>query len=135
MWVNPLKEVGHYIDILNIMSYDAGPYVFRDTTKDASESQEYNPVESYNAYKSIFNGKVNIGLESPPEAWGGDLVSSEAVNNVANAVLANQGDGLFFWSIQKTSNGPLSTSAMAEQMCTALGNGNCKGGPGELPKK
>jgi hypothetical protein len=32
MWVNPLKAAGHHLDLINIMSYDAGPYTFSDTT-------------------------------------------------------------------------------------------------------
>jgi len=34
MWVNPLKESGHYLDNLNLMTYDAGNYTFSDTTHD-----------------------------------------------------------------------------------------------------
>lgn len=72
MWVNPLKAAGHHIDLLNIMSYDAGHYTFSDTTM--SSSGDYNPVEAYHAYRAIFNGKINVGVESPPEAWGGNTV-------------------------------------------------------------
>jgi len=32
MWVNPLKQAGHYLDNINVMSYDAGKYSFTDTT-------------------------------------------------------------------------------------------------------
>jgi GH18 family chitinase len=32
MWVNPLMAAGHHLDLINIMSYDAGHYTFMDTT-------------------------------------------------------------------------------------------------------
>lgn len=34
MWVNPLKEAGHYFDMLNLMTYDAGKYTFTDTVNE-----------------------------------------------------------------------------------------------------
>ena len=119
MWVNPLKAAGHHLDILNIMSYDAGPYTFQDTRN--TWSQVYNPVEAYRAYKAIFKGVINIGIESPPEAWGGNVVESQHIKQIAAAVDKNSGDGLFIWSLQKPSSGTMSTSAIMEMMCSELG--------------
>jgi len=108
MWVNPLKAAGHHLDLINIMSYDAGHYTFSDTTQ--SNSGDYNPIEAYHAYRAIFSGKINIGIESPNEAWGGNVVTSTHLKQIAAAVDKNSGDGLFIWSLQKPSSGTLTTS-------------------------
>ena len=133
MWVNPLKSAGHYLDIINIMSYDAGHYTFEDTRN--SRSGDFNPIESYKAYKAIFKGIVNVGIEAPPEAWGGNVVEANHIKMIASNIQKSSGDGLFIWSLQKPSGGSLSTSAIAELMCQELGGSNCVGKAGELPPK
>ena len=60
------------------MTYDAGPYTFADTR--SSNQANFNPLEAYRAYKAIYtNGPINIGIESPPEAWGGNVVTSDHI--------------------------------------------------------
>ena len=134
MWVNPLKAAGKYLDMINIMSYDAGKYAFSDT-RDKWDAV-YNPVESYKAYRAIYSGVLNLGLESPPEAWGGNIAKSSDIKAMADAVKAdgNTKDGLFIWSLQKWASGGLSTKGIMQQMCTDLDFKNCIGATGELPK-
>lgn len=122
MWVNPLQAAGHYLDILNLMTYDAGPYTFKDTSQDPDDSLEFNPLESYAAYKKIFSGKINVGIETPPEAWGGNKVTEQDIAKVAQTVAAN-GDGLMLWSLQKTNQNP-STREIIEWMCKGLSKGD-----------
>ena len=124
MWVNPLKESGHYLDNLNLMTYDAGNYTFSDTTHDDNHGQ-FNPIEAYKAYKAIFKGTVNIGLESPAEAWGGNILTSNDIQHVADQVELDPKDGLFMWSLQKENTGPIDTKQLMEQMCTNLNLTNC----------
>ena len=123
MWVNPLMAAGQYLDILNIMSYDAGPYTFRDTR--GSSSGDYNPLEAYKAYRAIYKGILNIGIEVPPEAWGGNVVTSDHIKQIAAGLDKSSDDGLFVWSIQKPSGGSLSVSGIIEQMCSELGKTDC----------
>lgn len=134
MWVNPLVEAGHYLDMINIMSYDAGPYVLYDTRE--KWDAVYNPVEAYKAYRNIYKGVLNIGIESPPEAWGGNIVKEGDIKAMANAVTANNNDkdGLFIWSLQKWASGGMKTKSIMETMCKDLGFKNCTGAQGELPK-
>ena len=61
----------------------------------------YNPTEAYDAYRSIFKGKINLGIEPPPEAWGGNMITADEVQKMADHVTAGA-DGLFFWSLQKS---------------------------------
>lgn len=55
----PLKNASAKaaLDLLNVMSYDAGP--------------TYRPREALRAYQHYFGGKIAMGIEVPPEAWGG----------------------------------------------------------------
>ena len=85
------------------MSYDAGPYTFSDTRN--SDSTAYNPTEAYQAYKAIYkSGAINLGIEVPPEAWGGNVVTAEAIKEMAFGMGNDEDDGMFVWSIQKKSN-------------------------------
>lgn len=133
MWVNPLEKAGHYLDMINLMTYDAGPYTFKDTRK--THVAAYNPVEAYHAYRDIYKGVLNIGVETPPEAWGGNIVTYGDVWEMAKAVKANDNkkDGLFIWSLQKKSSSSMSTKQTMEKMCTELDIGNCHGGAGQIP--
>lgn len=134
MWVNPLKSAGDYLDLINIMSYDAGHYTFEDT-RNSRSSVDFNPIEAYQAYKSIFKGIVNVGVEAPPEAWGGNVVEADHIKMISSSIEKDSGDGLFLWSLQKPSGGSMSTSAIAELMCQELGGSDCVGLAGELPAK
>jgi hypothetical protein len=47
--VNPLASRGNKIDLLNVMSYDA--------------SNAYDPVVALTAYRAIYSGQINMGVE------------------------------------------------------------------------
>jgi hypothetical protein len=49
--VNPLAARGNMIDLLNVMSYDA--------------SNAYDPVVALTAYRAIYSGQINMGVEVP----------------------------------------------------------------------
>jgi len=87
MWVNPLKHIGNKLDTIFIMSYDAG--------------NEYKPISAFNAYKSIYSRDIVIGLEIPPETWGGHKLTVEETLELAKYSKENGGKGVFFWSMQK----------------------------------
>lgn len=88
MNIQGLKSNGHQLDWINIMSYDA--------------SNAFNPIESFKAYKSFYQGPLLIGGEVPPEAWGGHVIDLEQVKSEAE-FLKTQGEehGYFTWSYQK----------------------------------
>ncbi|MBA3660627.1 MAG: hypothetical protein H0W64_02770 [Gammaproteobacteria bacterium] len=109
------------IDLVNIMSYDAG------TT--------YDPVQALNAYANYFTGQISMGVEVPPEAWGGNVTTlcrviqlSEAVK--AKATARNVSPAMMLWSLQKAvvgtpTPGNPSAQMMATTICTYLGLINC----------
>jgi chitinase len=91
MWINPLRTSGMKLDHIFIMSYDASPV--------------YSPIDAFDAYQSIFKGKIHIGLEVPPEAWGGNVLTVENSQKYADHVVNKNGEGIFIWSLQKSTQG------------------------------
>jgi hypothetical protein len=75
------KNIRGKIDIVNVMSYDAGV-------------AQYDPVTSWSLYRDLFPAQmsVNIGLEIAPEGWGGaTLVKDDTTAQCASAmVVADQ---------------------------------------------
>lgn len=105
------------IDQLNVMSYDAGP--------------DYNPQEALAAYQNYFKGKIVMGVEVPPEGWGGHVYSIQEVRNLINAVRQRNAAGMMLWSIQKQPNGTPTDSnpspqMIAKEICQQLSLGNCE---------
>ncbi len=108
---------GNMIDQLNIMSYDAGP--------------TYNPEEALIAYQNYFKGKIVMGVEVPPEAWGGNVYTLAKVRSLAQSVVNKNAGGLMLWSLQKQPNGtPSDNNPNAEMIakisCQILSLSNCQ---------
>lgn len=82
-----LLEAGHYLDWINIMSYDA--------------SDEFNPTEAFQAYKSIYLKDIYLGYEVGQQAWGGSLLTLEHVKLWTRYILSQKGH-FFIWSWQKS---------------------------------
>ncbi len=61
------RQVASLLDIVSVMAYDAG-------------YQHYDPLVAYDQYRKLVpsSAVVTIGLEIPPEAWGGAIL---VVNN------------------------------------------------------
>ena len=108
--INMLNAVGSQLDQLNVMSYDAG------TT--------YNPVEALEAYSYYFSGPVTLGVEVPPEAWGGSVLTLEDLNQLTSAVVSRGTAGMMLWSIQKQSSG-ITPTQVSQTICTNLGLQEC----------
>jgi len=114
--VNMLRQVGEDLDIVHIMSYDAG--------------NTYDPIEAYRAYSSLYKGKITIGVEVPPEAWGGHTYTMSQVNSLAEFVNEEGAAGLMMWSLQKKPSGPITDDnpdcqLIAQGACLKLGLLNC----------
>ncbi len=95
---------GATIDQLHIMSYDAG--------------QAYKPQEALAAYLNYFQGKVFMGVEVPPEAWGGNVYTLPKVRNLAQTVIDKNAAGLMLWSLQKQPDGVPSDNNPNAEMIT-----------------
>lgn len=117
MWVNPLIKAGKHLDELNIMSYDAG--------------KTFSAFDSFDAYKSIFNRAIRIGIEVPPEAWGGDFITIQRAVEYAKYSKENNGAGVFVWSFNKIYN-ELNSYSYLKPICEFYGLAECNK---EIPLK
>ena len=102
-----LKQAASSLDLVNVMSYDAGP--------------AFDPVQALHAYQHYFSGRIAMGVEVPPEAWGGHIETVAEIETLAGAVNASGAAGMMLWSIQKP--GPAQEFATA--MCLGLALGGC----------
>ena len=73
------SSAGPLLDWVNVMSFDAGP--------------TYKPVEALEAYQNYFCGPVLMGVEVPPEAWGGHVYTIPEVRALADGVIGQQRRG------------------------------------------
>ena len=102
-----LKQAGSSLDLVNVMSYDASP--------------AFDPVQALHAYQHYFSGRIAMGIEVPPEAWGGHIETVAEIDTLAGAVNGTGAAGLMLWSIQK----PGPAQQFATEMCVKLGLGGC----------
>lgn len=63
-----VKDHGEKIDFINIMSYDGG--------------KTYDPREGYEAYRAIYDGPINIGLQTAPEGAGDAILKLHAADGI-----------------------------------------------------
>jgi len=95
--INLLKNHGALLDLINVMSYDAG--------------DSYNPEQALQAYAHYFTGHISMGIETPPEDYSDHVYTTRQVKKLVEAVNAKCEWGIMLWSIQKqppkgTSIGP-----------------------------
>lgn len=102
-----LKQAGGALDLVNVMSYDASP--------------AYDPIQALAAYQHYFSGRIAMGIEVPPEAWGGHVETLPEIDALADAVVRSGAAGLMLWSVQK----PGPAQSFATEICTRLGLGGC----------
>jgi len=115
--VNVLKARSAKLDFINVMSYDA--------------SDAYDPIQGLAAYRSLYGGQINMGVEVPPEAWGGHIYTIDAIKSLGDAVLLDGKAGMMLWSVQKQTNQPVSPNypnpnLAASTICQVLGLSNCQ---------
>ncbi|KAL0476779.1 hypothetical protein AKO1_002768 [Acrasis kona] len=109
LFINPLKKVGQLLDAIFIMSYDA--------------SNDLPVTETLEAYRGLYKGALLIGVEVPPEAWGGHVLNMGEVENFINYGKQHNGQGIMLWSIQKQGNP--SPTQVGQAVCRGLGLSGC----------
>ena len=109
------SAAGQSLDLINIMAYDAG-----GPQSPANSPTGFSWRESFLSTRAAWpSAAVALGVEVPPEAWGG-FVSDEAdVRARADFAMANGGAGLMVWSLQKP--GTPSPRAVASIACAKFG--------------
>jgi chitinase len=109
------SAAGSTLDLINIMAYDAG-----GPNAPSGNPTGFNWRESFASTRAAWpTAAVALGVEVPPEAWGG-FVSDEAdVKARADVVLQNGGAGLMLWSLQKP--GTPNPKTVASLACAKFG--------------
>lgn len=49
----------------------------------ADAGPTFRPTQAFNAYRSLYSGRILLGVEVPPEAWGGHVTSEAEVGATA----------------------------------------------------
>ncbi|KAI8475983.1 MAG: glycoside hydrolase superfamily [Monoraphidium minutum] len=108
------SPAGQSLDLINIMSYDAGNLA----------STGFDPKESLRAHRAAWpTSALALGVEVPPEAWGGNVVTLDQVADLSAYTMANGGNGMMIWSLHK--GGSPSAQAILTKACTVLGMAGC----------
>jgi chitinase len=108
------SPAGQSLDLINIMSYDAGNLA----------STGFDPKESLRAHRAAWpSAAVVMGVEVPPEAWGGNVVTLAQVDDYAAYTKAQGGAGMMIWSLHK--KGTPSAQDILTHACTTLGMTGC----------
>ncbi|WP_141732337.1 glycosyl hydrolase family 18 protein [Oligoflexus tunisiensis] len=118
LYVNPLKAAGTDFDAIYIMSYDAG-----GPNAPAGTPTGYDPKKAFQAYRELYKGPLMLGVEIPPEAWGGHVSTPAEAAERASYVRSQGGNGMMIWSLQKAGN-PSATD-FVQAMCRTLGLSAC----------
>jgi chitinase len=92
MCIEGIQKSGHLLDWVNIMSYDAG--------------NTYDPLTAFRAYRKYFSGPLMLGVEVPPEAWGGHMITLDDIEKYVNCILDDEqnNNGIFVWSCKKNGS-------------------------------
>lgn len=116
-----LSTVGDQLDQINVMSYDA--------------SNAYNSIEALHAYRHYFKGTIAMGIEVPPEAWGGHVTTMHEANQLIDASIVDAKENstlpaIMLWSLQKRPLGIASESnpsanMYANAVCRRMHLGDC----------
>lgn len=84
-----LLSVGHKLDWINVMAYDASPI--------------FDPLEAFDAYRSIYSKDIYLGYQVGTQGWGGALLTTDQVKSWSQSILSKNGH-FFIWSWQKVGN-------------------------------
>lgn len=74
--------------------------------------------------QTILDAHCSAGVEVPPEAWGGNVVTPPQVLSIASHTQSNGGHGIIPWSLQKKTStpGPLAT---VQEACGTFAMAKC----------
>ena len=111
------SPAGQQLDLINIMAYDAG----------GPTTTGFDWRQSYDAHRAIWKTQaLAVGIEIPPEAWGGFVVDLPGVAERARYVQSrNPGNasGTMLWSLQKP--GSPSAQEVLSVVCNTYGLPSC----------
>jgi hypothetical protein len=63
-------------------------------------------LTAFRAYRKYFSGPLMLGVEVPPEAWGGHMITLDDIEKYVNCILDDEqnNNGIFVWSCKKNGS-------------------------------
>jgi chitinase len=106
------------LDLLSIDAYDAG--------------SQFNPTEAFAAYRSVWAGRLALGIEVQRTGGAGPFPSAEQAEALARTVVRDPQGGMMLYPLLATpdaDSGHLPTgSDLARALCRGLGSAACDEG-------
>ncbi|KDD74301.1 hypothetical protein H632_c1418p0 [Helicosporidium sp. ATCC 50920] len=111
--IPPLRKLGHELDALLLVAYDAG--------------ETFDPKEAFTAYSSYFEGDVLVGVQVPPESWGGHEVTLLEIDNLTVFLRHRNAAGMFlFDAFRRGPHKALTANQISKRICMNLGLDDCE---------
>ncbi|MFG1420777.1 glycoside hydrolase family 18 protein [Roseixanthobacter liquoris] len=104
------------IDLVSIMSYDAGP--------------RYRPQEAFRAYRRLWKGPLMLGVQVMPSEAGGPRFTVDYTRRILGAVTSDPLAGAMLYAVRLTPPGVIGPDNpddryLAATICMALDLANC----------
>lgn len=93
----------------------------------ADAGPSFDPKQAYDAYRSLYSGRILLGMQPPPEAWGGSRLSRAEARDLALYVKQRPGRGgagAMLWHLGKDGEAP-TAQAISTLVCRTLALANC----------
>jgi chitinase len=108
--INMLESVGNLLNSINIMAYDAGV--------------AFDPKLAYQAYSTYYSGPIQLGMQIPPESWGGHALTMAEATVLSMYVKDNGGSGMMLWALMKS--GSPSAQEVSRDVCLIFDLPDCQ---------
>ena len=106
---------GAELDWVNIMAYDSG--------------LEYQPLDAFKTYRSVYKGPLYLGIELGTQGWGNAITSETNVLEYHESLKHYDAAGFFVWAFHKPPESSPSIERIieiAERIKPGLACPNCK---------
>ena len=110
------SEAARGLDLVSVMSYDAGP--------------TYQPLEAFRAYRSLWPGPLALGIQVMPSEAGGPRFTVARTVKLLQEVLADPKAGAMLYGLGLVPPGPTGPDnpdyrSLARAICVSLGLAGC----------
>ncbi|MDF2619535.1 MAG: glycoside hydrolase family 18 [Xanthobacteraceae bacterium] len=104
------------LDLVSIMSYDAGP--------------SYRPAQAFRAYRAVWKGPLALGIPVMPATNGGPRFTIDYTAKTLSAVLSDPGAGAMLYALREEPPGPPGPDnpdyrSLAALICVTLEKPGC----------
>lgn len=102
------------IDLLSIMSYEAGP--------------QFDPLQAFRAYRNYWRGPLTIGINVVSSIQGDDW-SVPRIHRILSALATPEDPGagaMLYAALQRTSDGSANGRRKLQEICRGLGLAGCE---------